>query len=52
MPIRAMQKKVAGTSVHDPLSKIAMFLDQDEVNQFVDNYSGAKSEVSSVSISI
>lgn len=36
--------------MHDPLSKTAMFLDQNQVNQFVDNYSGAKSEAPSVSI--
>ena len=46
------RKKAAGTSVHDPLSKTAMFFDQNEVNQFVDNYSGAKSEAPSVSINI
>ena len=43
------RKKAAGTSVHDPLSKTAMFLDQNEVN---DNYSGAKSEAPSVSINV
>ena len=44
------RKKAAGTSVHDPLSKTAMFFNQSEVNQFVDNYSGANSETPSVSI--
>ena len=43
MPILGCVEK-RRISVHDPLSKTAMFLDQNEVNQFIDNYSGAKSE--------
>ena len=43
------RKKAAGSSVHKPLSGMTMFCDQDDVNDFVDNYTGISSRTSTVS---
>ena len=42
------RKNTAGTSIHEPLSATTMFLNQAEVDRFVNDYKGAKSETPSV----
>ena len=42
------RKKAAGSSVHEPLSSTTIFCDQHDVNNFVANYQGVSSRISSV----
>ncbi len=42
------RKKADGCSVHEPLSGTTMFCDQYDVNNFVANYEGVNSRISSV----
>ncbi len=43
------RKKASGTSNHPPLHGQTMFLEQDEVNNYVANYAVTKASVSKVS---